>query len=60
MDVAAQTWKQIWTWTWKVSIYEDSDAGGGSIEEFDRVDISKGVEGMHYEYICETKELMDK
>ena len=26
---------------------EDEDGGGGSIDEFDRVDISKGIDGMH-------------
>ena len=26
---------------------EDEDGGGGSVDEFDRVDLSEGVNGMH-------------
>ena len=36
------------------------DGGGGSIDEFDRVDISKGVDGMHDEDIFEAEEVMDE
>ena len=32
---------------------EDEDGGGGSIDEFDCVDISEGVDGMHDEAIFE-------
>ena len=39
---------------------EDEDGGGGSIDEFDRVDISEGVNGMHDEDIFEAEEVMDK
>ena len=39
---------------------EDEDAGGGSIDEFDRVDISEGVDGMHDEDIFEAVEVMDE
>ena len=41
-------------------IDEDEDVGGGSIDEFDRIDISKGVDNMHDEDIFEAKEVMDK
>ena len=37
---------------------EDED--GGSIDEFDRVDLSEGVDGMHDEDIFEAKEVMDE
>ena len=36
------------------------DDGGGSIDEFDRVDISEGVDGMHDEDIFEAKEVIDE
>ena len=39
---------------------EDEDDGGGSIDEFDRMDISEGVDGMHDEDIFEAEEVMDK
>ena len=39
---------------------EDEDGGGGNIDEFDRVDISKGVDGMHDENIFEVEEVMDE
>ena len=39
---------------------EDEDGGGGSIDEFDRVDISEGVDGMHDEDIFKAKEVMDE
>ena len=39
---------------------EDEDGGGGSIDEFDRVDVSEGVDGMHNEDIFEAKEVMDE
>ena len=39
---------------------EDEDGGGGSIDEFDRVDISEGVNGMHDEDIFEAEEVMDE
>ena len=39
---------------------EDEDGGGGSIDEFDRVDISEGVDGMHDEDIFEADEVMDE
>ena len=39
---------------------EDEDGGGGSIDEFDRIDISKGVDGMHDEDIFEAEEVMDE
>ncbi len=39
---------------------EDEDGGGGSIDEFDRVDISEGVDGMHDEDIFEAEEVMDE
>ena len=39
---------------------EDEDGGGGSIDGFDRVDIPKGVDGMHDEDIFEAEEVMDK
>ena len=39
---------------------EDEDGGDGSLDEFDRVDISEGVDGMHDEDIFEAEEVMDK
>ena len=39
---------------------EDKDVGGGSIDEFDHVDISEGVDGMHDEDMFEAEEVMDK
>jgi hypothetical protein len=39
---------------------EDEDAVGGSVDEFDRVNISEGVDGMHDEDIFEAEEVMDK
>ena len=39
---------------------EDEDGGGGSIDEFDRVDISEGVNNMHDEDIFEAEEVMDE
>ena len=36
------------------------DGGGGSIDEFDRVDISEGVDGMHDEDIFEAEEVMEE
>ena len=39
---------------------EDRDGGGGSIDEFDHVDISEDVDGMHDEDIFEAEEVMDK
>ena len=39
---------------------EDEDGGGGSIDEFDRIDISKGVDNMHDEDIFEVEEVMDE
>ena len=39
---------------------EDEDGGGGSIDEFDHVDISEGVDGMHDEDIFEAEEVMDE
>ena len=42
-------------------IDEDEDGGGGgSIDEFDRVDISEGVDGMHDKDIFEAEEVMDE
>ena len=41
-------------------VSEDGDGGGGSIDEFDRVDLSEGVDGMHDEDIFETEEVMDE
>ena len=41
-------------------VNEDKDGGGGSIDKFDHVDISKGVDGMHDEVIFEAEEVMDK
>ena len=34
-------------------VNEDEDGGGGSIDDFDRVDISEGVGGMHDKDIFE-------
>ena len=39
---------------------EDEDGGGGSIDELDRIDISKGIDNMHDEDIFEAEEVMDK
>ena len=40
---------------------EDEDGGrGGSIDEFDRINISKDVDGMHDEDIFEAEEVMDE
>ena len=40
---------------------EDEDiGGGGSIDEFDRVDLSEGVDDMHDEDIFEAKVVMDE
>ena len=36
------------------------DGGGGSIDEFDRVDISGGVDSMHDKDIFEAEEVMDE
>ena len=45
----------------KDPVDEDEDGGGGgSIDEFDRVDISEGVDGMHDEDIFEAEEVMDE
>ena len=42
-------------------IDEDEDGGGsGSIDEFDRVDIFEGVDGMHDEDIFKAEEMMDE
>ena len=41
-------------------IDEDKDGGGGSIDEFDHVDISEGVDDMHDEDMFEAEEVMDK
>ena len=41
-------------------VNEDDDGGGGSIDEFDRVDISEGVCGMHDKDIFEAEEVMDE
>ena len=38
----------------------DEDGGGGSIDEFDRVDISEGFDGMHEEDTFEAEEVMDE
>ena len=38
---------------------EDEDGGGDSIDEFDHVDLSEGVDGMHDEDIFEA-EVMDE
>ena len=38
----------------------DKDGGGGRVDEFDHVDISEGVDGMHDEDIFEAEEVMDK
>ena len=37
---------------------EDKDGGGGSIDEFDHVDISEGVDGMHDEDMFEAEEVI--
>ena len=39
---------------------DEDDGGGGSINEFDRIDISKGVDGIHDEDIFEAEEMMDE
>jgi len=39
---------------------EDEDAVGGSVDEFDRVNISEGIDGMHDEDIFEAEEVMDE
>jgi hypothetical protein len=39
---------------------EDEDAVGGSVDEFDRVNISEGVDNMHDEDIFEAEEVMDE
>ena len=39
---------------------EDKDGGGDSIDEFDHVDISEGVDGMHDEDMFKGEEVMDK
>ena len=39
---------------------KDEGGGGGSIDEFDRFDISEGVDGMHDEDIFEAEEVMDE
>ncbi len=39
---------------------EDEDAVGGSVDEFDRVNISEGVDDMHDEDIFEAEEVMDE
>ena len=41
-------------------VNEDEDGGGGSIDEFDRVDISEGVGGMHDKDIFEAEKVMDE
>jgi hypothetical protein len=41
-------------------VNEDEDAVGGSVDEFDRVNISEGVDGMHDEDIFEAEEVMDE
>ena len=42
------------------TVDEDEGGGGNSIDEFDRVDISKGIDGMHDKDIFEAEEVMDK
>ena len=44
----------------EVLVNEDEDGGGDHIDEFNRVDISKGINGMHDEDIFEGEEVMDK
>ena len=39
---------------------QDEHGGGGSIDEFDRVDISEDVDDMHDEDIFEGEEVMDE
>ena len=39
---------------------EDEDGGGDSIDEFDRVDISEGIDDMHDEDIFEAEEVIDR
>jgi hypothetical protein len=39
---------------------EDEDDVGGSVDEFDRVNISEGIDGMHDEDIFEAEEVMDE
>ena len=41
-------------------VNKDEDGGGDSIDEFDRVDISEGVDNMHDEDIFEAEEVMDE
>ena len=41
-------------------VNEDKDGDGGSIDEFDHVDISEGVDGLHDEEFFEAEEVMDK
>ena len=41
-------------------IGEDEDGGGGSIDEFDRIDLSGSVDGMHDEDNFEAEEVMDE
>ena len=42
-------------------VNEDEDGGGGgSIDEFGRIDISEGVDGMHDEDTFEAEEMMDE
>ena len=41
-------------------VEEDGGGGGGSIDEFDHVDISEGIDGMHDEDIFEAEEVMDE
>ena len=41
-------------------IDEDEDGGGGSIDEFDHVDISEGITGTHDEDILKVEEVMDE
>ena len=42
-------------------IAKDEDGGGGgSIDEFDRIDIYEGVDGMHDEDTFEAEEVMDE
>ena len=41
-------------------VSEDEDGGGGSNDEFDRVDLSEGVNDMHDEDTFEAEEVMDE
>ena len=41
-------------------VNEDEDGDGDSIDEFDRVDISEGIDDMHDEDSFNAKEVMDE